>query len=107
RYDNIERLDRILKAEGASPDHYQLSKQADLNMLFYLFDPEELHDLFARLGYDFDADTLKRNVEYYMERTSHGSTLSKTVFASVIHHLDCEAGCELFLEALRSDIDDV
>lgn len=107
RYGNIERLDRILKAEGDSPDRYQVSKQADVDMLFYLFDVDELHDLFSRLGYDFDADGLRSNVKYYMDRTSHGSTLSKVVFASVLHHLDCDAGCELFLEALRSDIDDI
>ena len=36
RYGNITRLDRILKAEGDSPDRYKLAKQADVLMLFYL-----------------------------------------------------------------------
>jgi alpha,alpha-trehalase len=107
RYGNIERLDRILKAEGDSPDRYQLSKQADLNMLFFLLEPREIGALFERLGHAFDVAAMERNVRYYMERTSHGSTLSKTVFASVLHRLDSDAGVELFLEALRSDIDDV
>ncbi len=107
RYGNIGRLDRILRAEGDSPDRYQVSKQADATMLFFLFDEDELHRLFGQLGYAFDGDTLRRNLEYYIPRTSHGSTLSKVVFASVTHHLDREAGCRLFLDALRSDVNDV
>ncbi len=35
-YKRIERLDRILKAEGDSPNKYKVSKQADVLMLFYL-----------------------------------------------------------------------
>ena len=36
RYDNIQRLDRILEAEYDTPNRYQVSKQADVLMLFYL-----------------------------------------------------------------------
>jgi alpha,alpha-trehalase len=107
RYGNIERLDRILKAEHDTPDRYRLSKQADVTMLFFLFDHHQLGTLFARLGYDFDDDLVGRNILYYMKRTSHGSTLSKMVFASVIHELDAAEGYRLFLEALRSDVDDI
>ena len=35
-------------------ERYKLSKQADVLMLFYVFSPEELRDLFARLGYELD-----------------------------------------------------
>jgi len=107
RYGNIERLDRILKAEGSSPDRYKVSKQADVIMLFYLFRPDELSALFERLGYPFDEDSIRRNVEYYQARTSHGSTLSKVVFTSVVHRQDCAEGCQLFLSALRSDLYDI
>lgn len=107
KYGDIERLDRILKAEGDSPDHYRVSKQADTNMLFYLFEPQVLEEAFARMGYEFDRDAMLSTIDHYRQRTSHGSTLSRMVFASVIHHLDPVEGCELFLEALRSDIDDV
>ncbi|MFQ6274558.1 hypothetical protein [Coxiella burnetii] len=34
KYGRIERLDRILKAENNTPDHYQLAKQADVVMIF-------------------------------------------------------------------------
>jgi beta-phosphoglucomutase family hydrolase len=50
RYGNIQRLDLILESENDSPNHYKLSKQADVLMLFYLFSSEELGELFARGG---------------------------------------------------------
>ena len=107
KYGNVERLDRILKAEGDSPDRYRVAKQADVNMLFHLLDPEEVKELFARLGYPLGEAALDRNISYYLQRTSHGSTLSRMVFASVVHQLDPEAGWRLFLDALRSDVEDV
>ena len=76
QHPNIGRLDRILKAEGDHPDRYQLAKQADAVMLFFLFSPDELHELFDRLGYPFDPDMARRTIDYYDRRTSHGSTLS-------------------------------
>ncbi len=107
KYGNIERLDRILKAEGDTPDRYRVSKQADVVMLFYLLTPKELRLIFERLGYPFDDDTIERNMAYYMERTSHGSTLSKVVFSSVLDRIDRTTGFQLFRDALRSDIGDV
>ncbi|MFQ5903677.1 MAG: glycoside hydrolase family 65 protein, partial [Candidatus Binatia bacterium] len=75
KYGNIGRLDRILEAEEDSPNRYKLSKQADVLMLFYLFPIKELRRIFQQLGYIFDEHTFRKNVDYYMERTSHGSTL--------------------------------
>ena len=40
KYGNIQRLDRILRAEGDDPDRYKLAKQADTVMLFFLFSDE-------------------------------------------------------------------
>ena len=105
--DDIERLDRILKAEDDTPDRYKASKQADVTMLFYLFRVEELEDLIGRLGYDFDEEAVLRNVRYYRARTSHGSTLSRVVYTSVVHRYNCEEGARLFLAALESDVCDV
>jgi alpha,alpha-trehalase len=107
KYGNIERLDRILKAEGDSPDKYKVSKQADACMLFYMLAPKTLSTIFHRLGYPFDETTVGRNIEYYLPRTSHGSTLSKVVFASLLDRIDRKHGYALFHEALRSDIDDL
>ena len=107
RYGNITRLDRILEAEGDSPDRYKLSKQADVLMLFYLFPPEEVRRMLEQLGYPFPDDALRRTVECYLPRTSHGSTLSYVVHASVLDLVRHDAAWEMFTEALRGDVEDI
>lgn len=107
KYGNLERLDRILRAEGDTPDRYKVSKQADVVMLLYLFSAEELERLLSRLGYTFDQAAIRRSIEYYQARTSHGSTLSKVAFTSAVHRQDCDTGCRLFISALNSDLYDV
>ena len=37
KYGNIQRLDRILRAEGNDPNRYKIAKQADTVMLFPVF----------------------------------------------------------------------
>jgi alpha,alpha-trehalase len=107
RYGDIHRLDRILEAEGDSPDHYKLSKQADVLMLFYLLSPAELHDIFEQLGYPLDEERIARNIDYYLARTAHGSTLSGVVHAWVLARADRRRSWNYFLEALRSDLFDI
>jgi trehalose/maltose hydrolase-like predicted phosphorylase len=107
KYGNIQRLDRILRAEGEDPNRYKISKQADTVMLFYLFSPGELGKVFGRLGYDCGPDTAPRNVEYYDRRTSHGSTLSFVTHAGVLAAFDPASSWERFHVALRSDVDDI
>ncbi|PTL75785.1 glycoside hydrolase family 65 protein [Vitiosangium sp. GDMCC 1.1324] len=107
RYSDIQRLDRILEAEGDSPNRYKLSKQADVLMLLYLFSAEELRELFERLGYPFEPGMIPRTVEYYLQRTSHGSTLSGVVHSWVLARSDRPRSWKLFSEALKSDISDV
>jgi trehalose/maltose hydrolase-like predicted phosphorylase len=107
RYGNIQRLDRILRAEGHDPNRYKVSKQADAVMLFYLFRPTGIRALFERLGYEYRPDTAARNIGYYDWRTSHGSTLSFVTFAGVLAPLDAESSWERFLVALKSDVEDI
>jgi trehalose/maltose hydrolase-like predicted phosphorylase len=107
KYDNIQRLDRILEAEEDDVNRYQASKQADVLMLFYLFSAEELTELFEHMGQEFDPEIIPRNIDYYMERTSHGSTLSRIVHYWVMARSRREHDWTLFLDALRSDIDDI
>ncbi len=107
KYGAIERLDRILKAEGDSPDRYKVSKQADVLMLFFLLPRKVIRRIFHQLGYPFDDRLVRKNIDYYMSRTSHGSTLSKVVHASVLDRLDRTAAWSLFCEALRTDISDI
>jgi alpha,alpha-trehalase len=103
-YGDIDRLDRILEAEGDSPDRYQLAKQADVVMLFYLLSAEELAGLLARLGYPYDKELVHRNFEYYVPRTGHGSSLSRVVHAWVAARREREASWELFVRSLHGDV---
>jgi alpha,alpha-trehalase len=107
KYGDIHRLDRILESEGDDPNRYKLSKQADVLMLFYLLSSEELSLLFQRLGYPFAHETIPRNIEYYLHRTSHGSTLSRVVHSWVLARSDRERSWKLFTEALESDLGDL
>jgi len=107
RYGDIQRLDRILESEDDTPNRYKASKQADVLMLFYLFSSEELVSIFDRLGYGFDPEDIPRTIEYYLHRTSHGSTLSRVVHSWVLARSDRARSWSLFCDALRSDIDDI
>ncbi len=108
KYDNIQRLDRILKAEGKSPNDYKVAKQADVLMIFYLFSLPEVKELFHRLGHHFSKEMLKKNYEYYLKRTSHGSTLSKVAHCYVSHMIGRgEESWQWYLDVLKSDIYDI
>jgi trehalose/maltose hydrolase-like predicted phosphorylase len=107
KYANIQRLDRILRAEGDTPDRYKLSKQADALMLFFLFPEEELRGLFERLGYKYTPDTARKNIAYYEARTTHGSTLSFVVHAAILADVDPKRSWDMFTTALESDVGDI
>jgi alpha,alpha-trehalase len=107
RYGNIQRLDLILEAEGDSPNRYKASKQADVLMLFYLFSAEELAGIFERLGYPFDSRTIPRTIDYYLRRTSEGSTLSRIAHAWVLARSDRAGSWALCKQALASDVTDI
>jgi trehalose-phosphatase len=107
RYGNIQRLDRILEAENDSVTRYQASKQADVLMLFYLLSSDELRELFARLGYRFTPEQIPKTVDYYLHRTSHGSTLSGVVHAWVLARGHRERAMRYFQQVLMSDVADI
>jgi alpha,alpha-trehalase len=107
KYGDIARLDRILEAEGDSPDRYKLAKQADVVMLFYLLSADELGGLLERLGYQYDKELVHRNFEYYDRRTAHGSSLSRVVHAWVAARRDRETSWDLFVRGLHSDAAEV
>lgn len=107
RYGDIRRLDRILEAEGDTANRYQASKQADALMLGYLFSPAELAGLFRRLGYPLDDELWQATVEYYLRRTSHGSTLSGLVHGWVLARVRRTEAWQYCQEALTGDVADV
>ncbi len=107
RYGNIQRLDRVLEAEGDSTNRYKVSKQADVLMLLILLSPGGLRRLLRRLGYEVTSAQLRRTVAYYLDRTAHGSTLSGVVSAWVLAHTDPGQAWRFLSLVLESDVADV
>ena len=104
QYGNIQRLDRILEAEHDDVNRYKASKQADALMLLYLLSATELRELLDRLGYRFAPEQVPEMVDYYLARTSHGSTLSGVVHAWVLARANRDRALEFFQQALKSDV---
>ena len=106
RYGNIQRLDRILEAENDDINRYKASKQADALMLLYLLSSDELREVLDRLGYHLTPEQIPKMVDYYLARTSHGSTLSAVVHAWVLARANRRA-VDFFQQVLRSDVADI
>ena len=107
RYGDIRRLDRILEAEGDTTNRYQVAKQADAVMLFYLFSDEEIAQLLQRLGYECDAGLVDRTIDFYAPRTVNGSSLGRTVDAWVSVRRGRPAAWEAFWATAMEDLSDV
>ena len=107
KYENIHRLDRVLEKEGDTPNNYKASKQADVLMLFYLFSKDELNYIFEKLGYEFNEEMIYKNIDYYKDRTSHGSTLSRLVFSWILSKHDRKTSWNNFRSLLISDFEDI
>jgi len=107
RYGNIQRLDRLLEAEGDSPNRYKLSKQADVLMLLFLLSPAELREILHHLGYEVTREQLARTVHYHLARTADGSSLSHLVNAWVLTRLDPAHGWRFIRDALENDVADI
>ena len=107
-YADIHRMDRILKAEGKSPNDYKVAKQADALMIFYVLSEKEIIQLLEQVGCQPPEDLLVRNFHYYLQRTSHGSSLSRLVHAYLARLIgEQELSWALYTEALRSDFMDI
>ena len=107
RYGNIQRLDRILEAENDDVNRYRASKQADALMLLYLLSSDELRELLDRLDYHFGSDQIPKMVDYYLARTSHGSTLSGVVHTWVLARANRDRAMDFFEQVLKSDVADI
>ena len=84
-------------------------------MAFYNFPIESdgklfsysLSDIFDNMGYRIDNEIISNNFDYYLSRTTHGSTLSKVVFSKVAKALGrVELAQQLWKDAIRSDFFD-
>jgi trehalose/maltose hydrolase-like predicted phosphorylase len=76
-------------------------------MLLFLLSRDELRELLAGLGYEVSEEQLARTVTYYLERTSHGSTLSGVVHAWVLARYEPDQTWQFLMRALESDIADI
>ncbi len=108
KYGNVHRMDRVLKAEGLSPDDFKVAKQADALMTFYNLDNERVTQIVEHLGYQLPKDYIQRNLDYYLKRTSHGSTLSRVVHAYLASQLgNFDLSWSMYHEAINSDYNDI
>ena len=107
KYGNIQRIDRILEAEGDSVNNYKVNKQCDVLMLYYLFSPLELEAGHQWLGYPFKESSILKNINYHLALSTNGSTLSRIVHAWVLSRYDTERSWEWFNRALETDIADI
>ncbi|WP_332380980.1 glycoside hydrolase family 65 protein [Lactococcus cremoris] len=108
KYGDIHRIDRLMKAEGISPDEYQVAKQADTLMLMYNLGHEHVTKLVKQLGYELPKNWLKVNRDYYLARTVHGSTTSRPVFAGIDVKLgDFDEALDFLITAIGSDYYDI
>jgi trehalose/maltose hydrolase-like predicted phosphorylase len=96
----------LLESDGRSVNDYQVSKQADALMLFYLLSSDELERTLTDLGYPFEPAMVSRTIDYYLDRTSHGSSLSAVVHACVLARTRPDQALALFRTVLSSDIVD-
>ncbi len=108
KYGDISRLDRILKSEGKTPDAYQVAKQADALMAYYNFDVEDVDAILSDMGYHLPTNYLTHNLQFYLDRTTHGSTLSRVVYAALTEYDDnMDQSWKFFHQALFSDYYDI
>ncbi|MFV0555769.1 MAG: glycoside hydrolase family 65 protein [Lactovum sp.] len=107
-YGDTHRIDRLMKAEGISPDEYKVAKQADSLMAIYNLGEKEVKKLVEQLSYQLPENWLEINYDYYLKRTVHGSTISRPVFAAVSLALGkIGEAVELLTEAIGSDYYDI
>lgn len=108
KYKDIHRMDRLLKAEGKSADDFKVAKQADTLMTFYNLNDDEVNRILHNLEFNLPDDYLQNNLNYYLNRTSHGSTLSRIVHAQLANKIDNQKlSWELYKDALTSDYNDI
>ncbi|MBN2751399.1 MAG: glycoside hydrolase family 65 protein [Rhodospirillaceae bacterium] len=107
KYGDVYRLDRILEGEGKNANHYKVCRQADVLMLYYLFTESELSALLFRLGYDFTEDHYRRTLDYYMARTTHGTTLSHLVHTWILVRNNDPRAWDMMQTALKADLTDI
>jgi len=77
-------------------------------MVFFVLDPQSVVGILKKAGYSVGEDLLQVNLDYYLARTSHGSTLSRLVHAYLTALVGYEElSWQLYMDALSSDYVDI
>lgn len=106
RYGNIGRMDLILESEDDTTNRYKLSKQADVTMLFFLLGSEGVVRELHRMGYSYTFAQVEQTIDYYVARSTDGSSLSRVVNAGVLAMIGRPDAWDHWQQALRIDLDD-
>lgn len=94
----------MFEARHDSCDRYQLTKQADALMAYYLLPGQTLQQLLERLGYRHDTACTRHTIAYHLARITHESSLSKVVCAGALAGIDSEASWSYYQQALATDL---
>ncbi len=100
-----EREDWWLLARGDDVNRYQITKQADVLMLFYLLGVDATRALLDRLGVPLSAGWHERTVRHYLDRVSHESSLSHVVCAGALAEIDTAESWHYYRQALATDLE--
>lgn len=74
--------------------------------LLYLLSAEELRAVMERLGYALSPEAIRRTVQYYDTRVTHGSSLSEVVNAWVAARVDRPSSWRHFTQAASLGLHD-
>ncbi|CAL8480910.1 putative Trehalose and maltose hydrolase (phosphorylase) (plasmid) [Caballeronia sp. S22] len=85
-----QRTDWASERNGDTVDAWQIVKQPDVLMLFYLLGQRRVVALLRNAGYKFSEAAARRTIDYYLARITQESTLSKVVCAGAIAPSDKE-----------------
>ncbi|MDZ8259286.1 glycoside hydrolase family 65 protein [Nostoc sp. ChiQUE01b] len=99
-----QQVNLILEAKGDDVNRYQVSKQADTAMLFFLLSETELTTLLERNGYCFNQTQMQETIAHHLQHTVHESSLSRLVYAGALARCDREKSWQLFIETLFADL---
>ena len=102
--DPAQRADWWLLAHGDDPNRYQVTKQADVLMLFHLLGRRGVQALVEHLGYRLAAGWYERTVRHYLARITQESSLSRIVCAGALAPIDAELSWHYYRQSLHTDL---
>ncbi|WP_225031008.1 glycosyl hydrolase family 65 protein [Paraburkholderia sp. XV] len=97
------RTDWFVETKGGTTNAWQLVKQPDVLMLFYLLRERGVRSLLEQAGYRFGREAAQRSLEQCLGRMTHESSLSRIVCAGALAGTDPKKSLAFFRRALETD----